>query len=82
MVVEMYYAVDASSEMVYAFRTCLYCDSYVIGNYEGKAFIPDEARAVMADYIGELKSVYGMKRLCERYDHRCRFDGCMLGIAR
>lgn len=82
MVVEMYYAVDTSSETVHAFRTRSYRDSYVFSNYEGKAITPNEARAIMADYIGEPKTVYSMKQLCERYDHRCRFDGCMLGIAR
>ncbi len=82
MVVDMYYAVDTSSETVHAFRTRSYRDSYVIGHYEGKAITPNEARAIMADYIGEPKTMYSMKQLCERYDHRCRFDGCMLGIAR
>lgn len=82
MVVEMYYAVDTSSETVHAFRTRSYRASYVISNCEGKAITPSEARAIMADYIGEPKTRYSMKQLCERYDHRCRFDGCMLGIAR
>ena len=78
----MYYAVDTSSETVHAFRTRSYRNSYVISNYEGKAITPNEARAIMADYIGEPKTRYSMKQLCERYDHRCCFDGCMLGIAR
>ena len=82
MVVEMYYAVDTSSETVHAFRTRSYRSSYLLDNYEGKAITPNEARAIMADYIGVSKTVYSMKQLCERYDHRCRFDGCMLGIAR
>lgn len=86
MVVDMYYAVDTSSETVHAFRIRSYRDSYVISNHEGKAITPREARAIMADYIGEPETVYSMKQLCEsyghRYDHRCRFDGCMLGIAR
>lgn len=82
MVVEMYYAVDTSSETAHAFRTRSYRASYLLDNYEGKAITPSEARAIMADYIGEPKTVYSMKQLCERYDHRCRFDGCMLGIAR
>lgn len=81
MVVEMYYAVDASCETVHAFRSRLCRDNYVYANYEGKAITPSEARAIMADYIGEPKTMYSMKQLCERYDHRCRFDGCMLGIA-
>ena len=82
MVVEMYYAVDTSSETVHAFRTRSYRASYLLDNYEGKAITPSEARAIMADYIGEPKTRYSMKQLCERYDHRCRFDGCVLGIAR
>ena len=82
MVVEMYYAVDTSSETVHAFRTRSYRDSYVFSNYEVEAITPSEARAIMADYIGEPKTRYSMKQLCERYDHRCRFDACMLGIAR
>lgn len=82
MVVDMYYAVDTSCGVVHAFRTRSYRDSYLLDNYEGKAITPSEARAIMADYIGEPKTVYSMKQLCERYDHRCRFDGCMLGIAR
>lgn len=82
MVVDMYYAVDTSSETVHAFRTHSYRASYVISNDEGKAITPNEARAIMADYIGEPKTRYSMKQLCERYDHRCRFEGCMLGIAR
>ena len=81
MVVEMYYAVDTSSETVHAFRTRSYRDNYVRNNCEGEAITPDVARAIMADYIGEPKTMYSMKQLCERYDHRCRFDGCMLGIA-
>lgn len=82
MVVDMYYAVDTSSETVHAFRTRSYRASYLLDNHEGKAITPNEARAIMADYIGEPKTVYSMKQLCARYDHRCRFDGCMLGIAR
>lgn len=82
MVVDMYYAVDTSSETVHAFRTSSYRASYLLDNHEGKAITPSEARAIMADYIGEPKTRYSMKQLCERYDHRCRFDGCMLGIAR
>ena len=82
MVVDMYYAVDTSSETVHAFRTSSYRASYLLDNYEGKAITPSEARAIMADYIGEPRTRYSMKQLCERYDHRCRFDGCMLGIAR
>ena len=78
----MYYAVDTSCGTVHAFRTHSYRASYVISNCEGKAITPSEARAIMADYIGEPKTRYSMKQLCERYDHRCRFDGCMLGIAR
>ena len=78
----MYYAVDTSSETVHAFRTRSYRNSYVISNSEGKAITPNEARAIMAEYIGEPKTMYSMKQLCERYDHRCRFDGCVLGIAR
>ena len=78
----MYYAVDTSSETVHAFRTRSYRASYLLDHCEGKAITPSEARAIMADYIGEPKTVYSMKQLCERYDHRCRFDGCMLGIAR
>ena len=78
----MYYAVDTSCEVVHAFRTRSYRNSYVISNCEGKAITPSEARAIMADYIGEPMNRYSMKQLCERYDHRCRFDGCMLGIAR
>lgn len=82
MVVDMYYAVDISSETVHAFRTRSYRASYLLDNYEGKAITPSEARAIMADYIGEPRTRYSMKQLCERYYHRCRFDGCMLGIAR
>lgn len=82
MAVDMYYALDTSSETVHAFCTRSYRASYLLDNYEGKAITPSEARAIMADYIGEPKTVYSMKQLCERYDHRCRFDGCMLGIAR
>ena len=82
MVVDMYYAVDTSSETVHAFRTRSYRNSYVFSNYESKAITPNEARAIMADYIGEPRTRYSMKQLCERYDHRCRFDGCVLGIAR
>ena len=78
----MYYAVDTSCGTVHAFRTHSYRASYVISNCEGKAITPNEARAIMADYISEPKTMYSMKQLCERYDHRCRFDGCMLGIAR
>ena len=78
----MYYAVDTSCETVHAFRTRSYRASYLLDNYEGKAITPDEARAIMADYIGEPKTRYSVKQLCERYDHRCRFDGCMLGIVR
>ena len=81
MVVGMYYAVDTSNEMVHAFRTHSYRASYVISNYEGKAITPNEARAIMADYIGEPKSMYTMSQLCQRYGygHVCNFDGCMLG---
>lgn len=82
MVVEMYYAVDTSCEAVHAFRTNSYRGKYLLNHCEGKAITPGEARAIMADYIGEPKTRYSMKQLCERYDHRCRFDGCMLGIAR
>ena len=81
MVVEMYYAVDTFSETVHAFRTRSYRASYLLDNYEGKAITPNEARAIMADFIGEPKTMYSMKQLCERYDpdHVCNFDGCMLG---
>lgn len=82
MVVDMYYAVDTSCGAVHAFRTNSYRASYLLDNYEGKAITPNEARAIMADYIGVPKTRYSLKQLCERYDHRCRFDGCMLGIAR
>lgn len=84
MVVEMYYAVDTSNETVHAFRIRSYRDGYVISNYEGKAITPNEARAIMADYIGEPETMYNMKQLCERYGygHVCNFAGCMLGIAR
>lgn len=80
MVVEMYYAVDTSNNEVHAFRTRSYRDSYVISNYEGKAITPNEARNIMAEYIGEPKTMYTMPQLCERYDpcHVCNFDGCML----
>ena len=78
----MYYAVDTSCEVVHAFRGCSCRDNYVRNNYEAEAITPNEARAIMADYIGEPKTMYSMKQLCERYDHRCRFDGCVLGIAR
>ena len=53
MVVEMYYAVDTSSETVHAFRTRSYRDSYVISNYEGKAITPNEARAIMAECLAK-----------------------------
>lgn len=82
MVVDMYYAVDTSNEMVHAFRIRSYRDGYVISNYEAKAITPAEARAIMADYIGEPKTMYTMPQLCERYaprHHVCNFDGCMLG---
>lgn len=84
MVVEMYYAVDISCETVHAFRTRSYRDRYVISNYEGVAITPNEARTIMADFIGEPKTMYNMKQLCERYGygHRCRFDSCMLRVAR
>ena len=78
----MYYAVDASSNMVRAFRTRSYRAGYVISHCEGKVITSSEARVIMADYIGELKAMYGMRLLCERYDCRCRFDGCVLGIVR
>lgn len=68
MVVDMYYAVDTSCGTVHAFRTRSYRDSYVISNYEGKAITPSEARAIMADYIGESKTRYSVKQLCERYE--------------
>lgn len=78
----MYYAVDTSCGTVHAFRTNSYRGEYLLNHYEGKAITPSEARAIMADFIGEPKTRYSMPQLCERYDHRCRFDGCMLGIVR
>lgn len=84
MVVEMYYAVDTSCEMVHAFRCRSYRDGYVVSNCEGKAITPNEARVIMADFVGEPKTVYSMKQLCECYGagHVCNFAGCVLGIAR
>ena len=78
----MYYAVDTSNEMVHAFRTNSYRGEYLLNHYEGKAITPAEARVIMADYIGESKSMYTMPQLCERYalhHHVCNFYGCMLG---